>query len=241
VTAEEAREHLALAADLPLLEAEALYARAAAFLGTVKVGLSLYVEHGPAAVRAFTRRGARVFLDLKLHDIPNTVKLAARVAAELGVSLLTVHAQGGGEMLRAAVAGAREGAGSRGLTPPRILAVTVLTSLSDAALLEMVGQPTPASQYAVRLARFAIGAGADGLVCSPLEARELRASLPPDVFLCTPGIRPAGVERGDQARAETPSFAVRSGSDLLVVGRAIYAAADPVEAARAVHEEVCSA
>jgi orotidine-5'-phosphate decarboxylase len=240
VTAEEARERLALAADLPLLEAEALYARVAPFVGTVKVGLSLYVEHGPAAVRAFTRRGARVFLDLKLHDIPNTVKLAARTAAELGVSFLTVHAQGGAEMLRAAVAGVREGAGSRGVTPPRILAVTVLTSLGDADLAQL-DLPTPASEYAVRLARFAVGAGADGLVCSPLEAAALRASLPPDVFLCTPGIRPAGVAVGDQARTETPSFAVRSGSDLLVVGRAIYGATDPLEAARAVHAEIASA
>ena len=240
MTAEEARERLALAADLPLLEAEALYARVAPFVGTVKVGLSLYVEHGPAAVRAFTRRGARLFLDLKLHDIPNTVRLAARTAAELGVSFLTVHAQGGGEMLRAAVSGAREGAGSRGVTAPRILAVTVLTSLGDADLAQ-IGVSTPASEYAVRLARFAVGAGADGLVCSPLEAAALRASLPPDIFLCTPGIRPAGVAVGDQARTETPAFAVRSGSDLLVVGRAIYGAGDPLEAARAVHAEIAAA
>jgi orotidine-5'-phosphate decarboxylase len=240
VSPEEARERLALAADLPLLEAEALYARVAPFVGTVKVGLSLYVEHGPAAVRAFTRRGARVFLDLKLHDIPNTVNLACRAAAELGVSWLTVHAQGGAEMLRTAVAGAREGAASRGVAAPRILGVTVLTSLGDADLAQM-GLPMPASEYAARLARFAIGAGADGVVCSPLEVAALRSALPAGVVLCAPGIRPAGVAAGDQARTETPAFAIRSGSDLLVVGRAIYAAGDPLAAARAVHAEMCAA
>lgn len=239
MTADEARDRLALAADLPLIEAEALYAQVAPWVGTVKVGLSLYVEHGPAAVRAFTRRGARVFLDLKLHDIPNTVKLACRHAAELGVSLLTVHAQGGGEMLRASVSGAREGAAGAGVAAPRILAVTVLTSLGDEDLAQMA-QPSPASQYAARLAHFAVGAGADGIVCSPLESSALRASLPPGVFLCTPGIRPVGVEAGDQSRTETPAFAIRSGSDLLVVGRAIYAAADPVGAARGVHAEICA-
>jgi orotidine-5'-phosphate decarboxylase len=240
VTEEQARERIALAADLPLLEAEALYARVAPFVGTVKVGLSLFVEHGPAAVRAFSRRGARVFLDLKLHDIPNTVRLAARNAAELGASLLTVHAQGGTEMLKAAVAGAREGSADRGVPPPRILAVTVLTSLGDADLAEL-GHPTSAAQYAMRLARLAVGAGVDGLVCSPLEVQSLRSGLPPDTFLCTPGIRPSGSARGDQTRAETPAFAVRGGSNLLVVGRAIYEAADPLEAARGIHAEVSSA
>jgi orotidine-5'-phosphate decarboxylase len=240
VTSEEARDRLALAADLPLAEAEALYLRVAPFIGWVKVGLSLYVEHGPTAVRAFVDRGARVFLDLKLHDIPNTVMRAARAAGELGVSLLTVHAQGGAEMLKAAVAGAREGAAERGVVAPRVLAVTVLTSLGDVDLRAM-GQPRPASEYALGLARFAVSAGVEGLVCSPLEAESLRATLPPTVFLCTPGIRPAGAEKGDQTRAATPALAVRSGSNLLVVGRPIYEAADPLEAARRVHAEVSSA
>jgi orotidine-5'-phosphate decarboxylase len=240
LTSGEARERLALAADLPLREAEALYLRVAPFMGCVKVGIPLYLEHGPAAVRPFVERGARVFLDLKLHDIPNTVMLAARAAGELGVSFLTVHAQGGREMLKAVVAGAREGAAAKGVAPPKILAVTVLTSLGDADMVEM-GQPLPASEYAARLARFAVSTGVDGLVCSPLEVKALRAALPPTTFLCTPGIRPAGVEKGDQTRAATPSVAVRSGSDLLVVGRAIYATADPLAAARAVHAEVSSA
>jgi orotidine-5'-phosphate decarboxylase len=240
VTSAEARDRLALAADLPLAEAEALYLRVAPFIGWVKVGLSLYVEHGPTAVRAFLDRGARVFLDLKLHDIPNTVMRAARAAGELGVSLLTVHAQGGAEMLKAAVAGARDGAAERGVAVPRVLAVTVLTSLGDVDLRAM-GQPQSASEYALGLARFAVSAGVEGLVCSPLEVEALRATLPSTVFLCTPGIRPAGAEKGDQTRAATPALAVRSGSNLLVVGRPIYEADDPLEAARMVHAEVSSA
>jgi orotidine-5'-phosphate decarboxylase len=239
MTADEARDRIALAADLPLTEAEALYARVSPWIGYVKVGLSLYVEHGPAAVRAFTSRGARVFLDLKLHDIPNTVRLASHRAGELGVSLLTVHAQGGAEMLRAAVEGARDGAAKAGVAPPKILAVTVLTSLRDEDVAQM-GSSRSASDLAQHLAHFACEAGVDGLVCSPREAGPLRASLKRRLYLCTPGIRPAGAEAGDQARAETPAFAIRAGSDLLVAGRPIYGAPDPVAAARALHAEVSS-
>src|SRR6476620_9099483 len=126
-----AKNRIALAADLPLEEALALYPRAKEHVGWVKVGLSLFVEHGPRAVEAFRALGARVFLDLKLHDIPNTVELAAARAASLGVSLLTGHAQGGSAMLRAALAGAADGAAKAGVPPPRLLAVTILTSLSD--------------------------------------------------------------------------------------------------------------
>src|SRR6476469_7240744 len=131
----EARERLAFAADIGLAEAEVLYRSLSPFVGYVKVGLSLFVEHGPRAVKEFVSRGARVFLDLKLHDIPNTVQLAAEKAGALGVSLLTVHAQGGEAMLKAAVIGANEGAAKAGVAPPRILAVTVLTSMSDADLM----------------------------------------------------------------------------------------------------------
>jgi orotidine-5'-phosphate decarboxylase len=240
MTADEASLHLALAADLPLPQAQALYREVCGQVGWVKVGLSLFVEHGPQAVRAFTSQGARVFLDLKLHDIPNTVRLAAQRAGELGVGLLTVHAQGGQAMLRAAVEGAAEGAARVGAPPPRILAVTVLTSLDDAAL-GWLGQPLTASQYASHLAGQALQAGVEGLVCSPREVRALRAAHGATPFLCTPGIRPLGSAAGDQARAETPTFAVHEGSDLLVVGRPIYAASDPAAAARALHQEVMAA
>lgn len=238
--ASEARAHIALAADLPLEEGVRLYLRVAPHVGWVKVGLSLFVEHGPAAVESFLRLGARVFLDLKLHDIPNTVELAAARAGALGVGLLTVHAAGGEAMLRAALKGVREGAASKGLVAPRVLAVTVLTSLSaeDVSAVGLSGTPPEA---ALRLARLAVKVGVDGLVCSPHEAQLLRQELGPTPFLCTPGIRPAGARTGDQSRAETPAFARRAGSNLLVVGRPIHTAADPLAAARAIAEEVSTA
>ncbi|HLL55745.1 MAG TPA: orotidine-5'-phosphate decarboxylase, partial [Myxococcaceae bacterium] len=172
--------------------------------------------------------------------IPNTVENAARAAGRLGVSFLTVHASGGEAMLRAAVKGVREGASERGHAPPRILAVTVLTSLSDADL-SAIGYREGASESVRRLGALCQRAGVDGLVCSPREAKDLRDALGQALFLCTPGIRPAGSAAGDQARAETPAFAARAGADLLVVGRPIYAAADPLVAARALEAEVSAA
>lgn len=240
MTKDETRARIALAADLPLAEAQALYEKVSPYIGVVKVGLSLFVEHGPSAVRAFTDAGAQVFLDLKLHDIPNTVQLAASCAGELGVCYLTVHAQGGEGMLRAAVAGAQEGAGKKGVAPPKILAVTVLTSLSEEDVWAL-GYREKASDVAKGLAQLAESAGVDGLVCSPREAEALRKSLKRKLLLCTPGVRPSGAARGDQARSETPTFAVKAGADLLVVGRPIYAAPDPVAAAKALCEEVAGA
>ncbi|MEN9797152.1 MAG: hypothetical protein RL653_848 [Pseudomonadota bacterium] len=234
------RDRLALAADVPLEQAARLYRALSPFVGWVKVGLSLYVEHGPAAVERFTSEGARVFLDLKLHDIPNTVRLASARAASLGVSLLTVHAQGGEAMLRAALEGAREGAAAAGRQPPRILAVTVLTSLEDRDLSD-TGHAAGAAETARVLAGLSVRSGVDGLVCSPREAAALRATFGPSLFLCTPGIRPAGSATGDQARAETPAFARAAGSDLLVVGRPLYGAVDPAAAARAVADELVTA
>ena len=237
---QSAADRLAVAVDVPLQPGLDLYRRVSPHAGFAKVGLSLFVEHGPRAVEAFRALGARVFLDLKLHDIPNTVELAAARAAALGASLLTVHAQGGEAMLRAALAGAADGAAKAGVPPPRILAVTVLTSLSDADLARL-GVPGPAAGAALRLADVAVGAGVGGLVCSPREAAELRRRHGPGLFLCTPGIRPASAERGDQARAETPRFAVEAGADLLVVGRPITAAPDPAAAAEAICREIATA
>lgn len=224
------RERLALAADLPLQEARELYRKVEPYVGVVKVGLSLFVEHGPKAVEAF--KGAQVFLDLKLHDIPNTVELAAARAAGLGVKYLTVHASGGRAMLEAA----RRGAGD-GVT---LLAVTVLTSLDEAALRE-IGVVDPPLAHAERLATIAKGCRIGGIVCSAREVAEVRAAVGPGLTLCTPGIRPAGAAKGDQARVETPAAAIRAGADLLVVGRPIYEAADPVAAAKAIHDEVTAA
>ena len=234
-----ARDSIAWAADLPLGEARALYTTLKPFVAVVKVGLSLFVEHGPEALEAFRAQGARLFLDLKLHDIPNTVELAAARAAALGVSFLTVHASGGAAMLRAAVQGAGAGAARVGLPVPVVLAVTALTSLDDATVSALGFGPS-APAMATRLAQVAASAGVGGLVCSPRELPLLRGQYP-QLFLCTPGIRPLGAALGDQARTETPEAAIRAGADLLVVGRPLHESPDVVAAAMALHDAVAEA
>ena len=234
------RERLAVAIDVPLDAGERLLRQVQPYAGVAKVGLSLFVEHGPKAVQVFRDAGAEVFLDLKLHDIPNTVELAASRAGALGVRYLTVHAAGGRKMLEAAIRGARAGAASAGVAPPTVLAVTVLTSM-ESDELKSVGVADPAPVQVERLAKLAKEAGAGGLVCSVKEVAALRALLGPGIVLCTPGIRPAGAAMGDQARVDTPAAAIKAGADLLVVGRPIYEAADPAAAAKAIHDEVAAA
>jgi orotidine-5'-phosphate decarboxylase len=210
-------------------EAEPFARRIAPEVGMLKVGLELYVAEGPPVVRAAAALGRPVFLDLKLHDIPATVEGAARSAAATGAALLTVHAAGGPEMVRAAVRGAGPGV--------RILAVTVLTSL-DAAALERIGLAGPPEAAVVRLAVLAVEAGAGGLVCSPQEVAAVRAAVGPGPLLVVPGVRPAGAAPGDQARVATPAQAVAAGADVIVVGRPLRDAADPVAAARAIAAEL---
>ncbi len=210
-------------------EAEPFARAIAPEVGMLKIGLELFTAEGPQAVRAAVAMGRPVFLDLKLHDIPATVEGAARSAAVTGASLLTVHASGGSGMIQAAV----RGAGGR----VRILAVTVLTSLDDAAL-DAVGLAGPPQAAVVRLARLAIEAGAGGLVCSPHEVAAVRAAVGPGPLLVVPGVRPAGSPRGDQARVATPGDAVRAGADVIVVGRPLRDAPDPVAAARAIAAEL---
>ncbi len=231
------RDRIALAVDLPLPEGIAAWEQVAPYVGVAKVGLSLFVEHGPRAVEVFLQRGARVFLDLKLHDIPNTVELAAAKAGALGVSYLTVHASGGAAMVKAAVQGAAAGAAKAGHPAPVILAVTVLTSMDDAALAD-TGVARDAGAQAAWLAQLAIRAGATGLVCSAREVAAVRALVGPGIVLCTPGIRPLGAAANDQARTETPASAIAAGSDLLVIGRPITAAPDLVAAAKAILESI---
>lgn len=217
---------IAVAIDAPEIETAARWASAVApHVSTVKVGLELYLRYGPEVIT--TVRGANrvsVFLDLKLHDIPATVAGAARNVARLKPSILTVHAAGGRDMVRAAVEAAPD---------TTIAAVTVLTSLDDAEL-ERIGMVGPASDAARRLAELAVEAGAGALVCSPHEVAQLRADVGPDVQLITPGVRPAGADRGDQARVATPEQALASGADLLVIGRPITRAADPGAAAASI-------
>ena len=220
------RDRLCAALDFPSWTAAEPFARSVApEVGLLKVGLELFAAEGPAAVRAAAALGRPVFLDLKLHDIPSTVEGAARSAAASGASLLTVHASGGPEMIRAAARGAGPGL--------RILAVTVLTSL-DAEALARVGLAGPPEEAVIRLACLAVDAGAHGLVCSPLVVAAVRARLGPGPLLVVPGVRPAGAARGDQARTATPREAVRAGADVLVIGRPLREAADPAAAARAI-------
>ncbi len=196
-----------------------------------KVGLELYTRAGPSIVEELVSRDKRVFLDLKLHDIPNTVAGAVRAASALGAELLTVHAAGGPRMMEAA----RDAAGGA----VGILAVTVLTSLSPAEMSSVWGREVRSVRDEVaRLAELAWEIGLDGVVASALEARWIRSLLGTDVVIVTPGIRPAGADRGDQTRVATPADAVRAGSDYLVVGRAVTGAEDPVDALRAILDEV---
>jgi orotidine-5'-phosphate decarboxylase len=223
-----AHERLVVALDVPTLDAAAGLARdLAGEVGWFKVGLELFAAHGPAAVEAVRGYGP-VFLDVKLHDIPTTVERAATRIAGLGVGLVTVHAGGGAAMVRAAVAGLGDAA--------RVLAVTVLTSMSDEDLAS-VNAP-PAATQVPALARLATGAGAPGLVCAPRDLPAVRAAVGPDVLLVTPGIRPGDRDVDDHARAATPRQAVADGADLLVVGRPITRADDPVAAARAIAAEL---
>lgn len=211
-------------------EADALQARLGGAAGWVKVGLELYCSVGPDIVRRAVARGARVMLDLKLHDIPETVARATRQVAGLGAGLLTVHAGGGRAMLEAAVDGAR-GSGMR------VLAVTVLTSLDDRDLME-IGAVGPVADLVKRRAQLAAAAGCDGVVASPHEVATIRAATPPGFLIVTPGIRPSGAATGDQKRVMTPAQARAAGADLIVVGRPLRDAADPAAAARAIVAEL---
>jgi orotidine-5'-phosphate decarboxylase len=192
--------------------------------GLLKLGLEFFLGNGADGFKAFG--GAPIFLDLKLHDIPNTVAGGVRAVLPLRPRMLTVHASGGSAMIRAA----RQAASSAESDRPMILAVTVLTSLNQTDLVDVGVAATPAEQVK-RLARLAIEAGADGLVCSPLEVAMLRQALGPAVKLVVPGIRPEGAASGDQARTMTPSTAIAAGADWIVVGRPITGARDPAEAA----------
>ncbi|MGA1982809.1 MAG: orotidine-5'-phosphate decarboxylase [Acidobacteriaceae bacterium] len=228
-------DRLIVALDLP--SAEAAMDMADRLQGTCrwfKVGMELYYAAGNAVVTRLCERGYKVFLDLKLHDIPNTVAGAVRSVTGVGASLLTVHAAGGERMLRAAVQAA-SAPGS-----PKLLAITVLTS-TDAAELSAVGVgDTPVGQV-LRLAQLARAAGVDGLVCSPEEVGAVRELMGPNALLVIPGIRPAGAVVGDQSRVATPADAVARGASMLVVGRPITQAADPAKAAAGILEEIRSA
>jgi orotidine-5'-phosphate decarboxylase len=198
-------------------------------VGLFKIGLQIYTAEGPALIRSISSLGPKVFLDLKLHDIPNTVAKAVESAGKLGVRMLTIHLSGGSEMIRAAVS-----ARSNDLL---LLGVTVLTSSTDETLAE-TGIAEKTSDQVLRLARLGVANGIDGLVASPHEARMLRAEFGDKIKIVTPGIRPAGSDPGDQKRFATPREAIDAGADYLVIGRPITGASDPKSVAQHVAEDL---
>lgn len=234
----QANDKLIVALDVPTLEeAEEIVSLLVPLVGIFKIGLQLYSSCGPKAVEMVQRYGARVFLDLKLHDIPHTVADAGRVITGLGVGMFTLHVAGGLSMLRAAVQAAREEALARGIPCPMLLGVTLLTSL-QVEDVRRIGLGTSVIDVVQRWAGLAREAGLDGVVASPREVRVLRLALGPEFILVCPGIRPAWSGLGDQKRTMTPREAARVGVDYLVVGRPIVEADDPVQAVTRIIQEI---
>lgn len=236
-----AHERIICALDVDSIEsAVTLVTQLKDHVGVFKIGLELATSAGLPIFEAARNAGAaRIFYDAKLHDIPNTVAGAMRGVTRLGAWCVTVHATGGTAMLQAAVQMAHCEAEATGLPRPKVLAVTVLTSLSPETLRDELRVPTPMSDYVAHLAKLAHESGCDGVVTSPHEIEAVRAVLPsPDFLVVTPGVRPAGVDKGDQARVMTPGEAIARGASYLVIGRAITAAPDPVAAAQAIAAEI---
>ncbi|NQW10628.1 MAG: orotidine-5'-phosphate decarboxylase [Alphaproteobacteria bacterium] len=234
----EAHERILVAIDTADTKAAtSLAQRVAGVVGGIKLGLEFFNATGPEGVRAVVA-GKPLFLDLKYHDIPNTVAGAVRsVVRACRPSILNVHAAGGRAMMQAAVAANQETADAIGITPPSLIAVTVLTSLDDADL-DSIGQYRPIGDQVVRLARLAQEAGCDGAVCSPREITAIRAACGDGFQLVVPGIRPTSSAADDQKRTLTPAEAVAAGADYLVIGRPITQAPDPVAAATAIADEI---
>ncbi len=225
------RNPIIAALDVPTAEEALRLAHdVAPAVGAFKIGKELFVAAGPDIVRRVRDTGASVFLDLKFHDIPNTVAKAVASAVRLDVQMLTIHASGGSEMMRAAGESAQKTAKQAGLNAPLVLGVTVLTSHDANTLAEIGCEPNPAKQVE-RLARLAVLSGLGGLVCSPLEIASLREFLPAHVQLVTPGIRTGAEKADDQKRTLTPAEAMAAGASWLVIGRPIYAAENPRAAA----------
>ncbi|OUP07839.1 orotidine-5'-phosphate decarboxylase [Collinsella sp. An2] len=235
---QEARERIIVAIDCGRDEALSLADRLSGHAVWLKVGMTLFYAEGPSIVQEFINRGFKVFLDLKLHDIPHQVRGAARSASLTGADLLTVHGMGSGAMLAAAREGADQAAQERS-SRTRLLAITVLTSMNQDSL-EEIGVSLPVAEEAARLAGLAKANGIDGVVCSPREAADMRKLLGPDALIVTPGVRPAGSDLGDQSRVSTPADAIAAGASHLVIGRPITAAEDPVAAYEAIVQELLS-
>ncbi len=234
------QDRVLVALDTPdLARAKSLATALSGLVGGLKIGKEFFTAHGPQGVREVAG-DLPLFLDLKFHDIPNTVASALRAAVDLKPLIVNVHASGGEAMMAAAADAVDEAAAGRGVPRPQLIGVTVLTSLDDADL-EAVGQRGPASEQVLRLARLARASGLDGVVCSPREIAMLREALGPDFLLVVPGIRPDWAAKGDQKRVTTPAEALAAGADYLVIGRPITGAEDPATAARRIAEELAAA
>ena len=235
---EKMKNPIIVALDVPSAEAALKLAELVApAVGAFKIGKELFVSAGPDIVKKIRATGASVFLDLKFHDIPNTVAKAVAAATRLDVQMLTIHTSGGSEMMRAAEKSAQDTAKSLGQPAPLVLGVTVLTSSNSETLLEIGCEPNVGHQVE-RLASLAVKSGLRGLVCSPLEIADLRLILPAEIQLVTPGIRTGAEKADDQKRTLTPREAIQAGASWLVIGRPIYAAENPCAAAEKILESL---
>ncbi len=239
LTEQEARDAIIIALDCDRETALDLAARLEGKARWVKVGMTLFYRYGPSIVDEMHERGLNVFLDLKLHDIPFQIRGAAYAASLSGADILSIHGLGGAAMIAEGRAGAQEAAAERGGNRTRLVAISVLTSM-DAEALASIGVDAPVAEEVARLASLAVGAGADGIVCSPQEAADMRALLGPDAMIVTPGVRPAGADVGDQKRIATPAAAIAAGASKLVIGRPITHAEDPVAAFDEIVAELCA-
>ncbi len=235
---EEARDSVIVALDCDRQEALRLARALEGKARWVKVGMTLFYAEGPSVVREMRERGLKVFLDLKLHDIPFQVAGAAHSASLSGADILSVHALGSARMVSQAREGVERAAEERGGERTRLVAISVLTSM-DAEALRSVGIDRELSDEVARLASLAVGAGSDGIVCSPQEAASMRELLGSEALIVTPGVRPAGAALGDQRRVATPSAAIAAGASKLVVGRPVTQAGDPLAAFESIVAELC--
>jgi len=234
-----AKERLVLALDVDdFKKADELVCRLSDYVGVFKIGSQLFTVEGAKVVNMVNERGGKVFLDLKFHDIPNTVARAAEVATKLGVYIFNVHTSGGYEMMKAAAEATKKISLASGIRKPIILGVTLLTSINQEILEKEIGIKKRLEEQVVHMAKLAKDAGLDGVVASSWEIKEIRKTCGEDFVILTPGIRPAGKSSDDQKRVMTPREAIKLGSDFLVIGRPIRNASNPVEAAKEILREM---
>ena len=234
-----ARERLVLALDVDdFKKAEQLVGKLSDYVGVFKIGSQLFTAEGAKVVNMINERGSKVFLDLKFHDIPNTVARAAEVATKLGVYIFNVHTSGGYEMMKAATEATAKTSQELGIRKSLILGVTLLTSINQEILEKEIGIKKRLKKQVVHMAKLAKDAGLDGVVASSWEIKEIRKTCGKDFVILTPGIRPAGKSSDDQKRVMTPREAIKLGSDFLVIGRPIRNASNPVEAAKEILREM---